>query len=374
MKIPKKLKEEIPAQVLENFKKELGKVSEKKFSKMLVNLNKAYGEVKVEPGESVGLISAESLGEPGTQMTLDTKHFAGFSEMDISSGLPRVIEVFDGRKTIKTPSMEIFLKSPYNKGKDIKKIALSIKELKLAEIVSEFIISVADSVIEIILNPAKLKEFHLKSADIAKTVKKSTKGITVKLKDDTLILNVKTKEDSLNLIYKIKEKLKDLYISGIKKVYQVLPVKIGDEYVIKTAGTNLAEILSLKYVDTERTFSNDIYEVTEVLGIEAARQLIINEASKVFENQGINVNVRHFMLVSDTMTHSGQIKGITRYGVVSEKSSVLARASFETPIKHIIAAALLGEIDQLNSVIENVMLNQPVPVGTGLPGLVTKIK
>ncbi len=371
MAIPKKYKDQLPEKVIKDIEEKLGKkISETKLKKII----EAYKSVKVEPGESVGLVSAESLGEPGTQMTLDTKHFAGFSEMDISSGLPRVIEVFDGRKKIKTPTMTIFLKSPYNKGKDIKKIALSIKELVLQDISSEFLLSIADSVIEVVLDPIKLKEFHLKSSDVAKIVKKSTKGINIKLKDDKLILNVKTKDESLNFIYKIKEKLKTVYISGIKKVSQVLPVKQGDEYIIKTGGTNLVGVLGLSFVDTERTFSNDIYEVAEVLGIEAARQLVMNETSKVFESQGINVNIRHFMLVSDTMTHSGKIKGITRYGIVSEKASVLARASFETPIKHIIGASLLGEVDKLNSVIENVMLNQPVPVGTGLPGLITKIK
>ncbi|MBT7497331.1 DNA-directed RNA polymerase subunit A'', partial [Candidatus Woesearchaeota archaeon] len=85
-------------------------------------------------------------------------------------------------------------------------------------------------------------------------------------------------------------------------------------------------------------------------------------------------DVRHIMLVADTMCVNGNIKGITRYGVVSEKSSALARASFETPVKHILAAALTGERDELTSVVENVMLNQPVPLGTGLPGLVTEVK
>jgi len=111
-----------------------------------------------------------------------------------------------------------------------------------------------------------------------------------------------------------------------------------------------------------------------VLGIEAARQSIINEVFKVIETQGLNVDIRHIMLVADTMCITGQIKGITRYGIVGEKASVLARASFETPIKHIINAALIGEVDKLDSVVENVMLNQPVPVGTGLPGLITKFK
>ena len=114
--------------------------------------------------------------------------------------------------------------------------------------------------------------------------------------------------------------------------------------------------------------------VYEVLGIEAVRQAVINEVYKVIEAQGLNVDIRHIMLVSDTMCFSGVLKGITRYGIVSEKASVLARASFETPITHIIEAALVGEKDKLDSVVENVMLNQPVPVGTGLPGLIVKVK
>ncbi|MCX8147613.1 MAG: DNA-directed RNA polymerase subunit A'', partial [Candidatus Woesearchaeota archaeon] len=80
------------------------------------------------------------------------------------------------------------------------------------------------------------------------------------------------------------------------------------------------------------------------------------------------------MLVADMMCASGLIKGITRYGIISEKSSVLARASFETPIKYLIEASLVGERDELRSVVENVMLNQPVPIGTGLPGLAVKME
>ena len=115
-------------------------------------------------------------------------------------------------------------------------------------------------------------------------------------------------------------------------------------------------------------------EIRSILGIEAARQSIINEALKVIEDQGLDVDIRHIMFLSDAMTVTGQIKGITRGGITSEKESVLARASFETPIKHIINASLIGERDNLNSVIENVILNQPVPLGTGLTGLVVKSK
>jgi len=132
-------------------------------------------------------------------------------------------------------------------------------------------------------------------------------------------------------------------------------------------------VLDLDVVDPARTISNDIHEIRDVLGVEAARQAIIQEVYKVIEMQGLNVDIRHIMLVADTMCAGGRIKGITRYGVVSEKASVLARASFETPIKHLINAAVRGEIDDLNSVVENVMLNQAVPIGTGLPGLITKV-
>jgi DNA-directed RNA polymerase subunit A" len=119
---------------------------------------------------------------------------------------------------------------------------------------------------------------------------------------------------------------------------------------------------------------NDIFEVEDVLGIEAARQAIINETLKVMKAQGLNVDIRHLMLVSDTMCSTGVIKGITRYGVIKDKASILAKASFETPIKHIAQASMLGISDNLSSVIENVMINQPVPLGTGLPALLANFK
>ena len=127
-----------------------------------------------------------------------------------------------------------------------------------------------------------------------------------------------------------------------------------------------------EFVNPDRTTTNDIFEIEKVLGIEAARQSIINEVSKVIDEQGLNVDLRHIMLISDIMTTSGTVLGVNRYGIVKEKPSVLARASFETPIKHIINASISGETDYLRSVIENVMINQVVPVGTGLPQLLVK--
>lgn len=330
---------------------------------------------KIEPGESVGLVSAESIGEPGTQMTLNTFHFAGVAEMNVTMGLPRIIEILDGRKLISTPMTEIFLNSPYNKGKDIKKAAMAIKEIKFEEVVSEFTLNIADSEIEVKIDKERMKEMNLTSTQIVNAVNKGMRQAKAKYTAGILSVKVKTKDEgTMNEIYRAKEKLKSVYVKGVKGITQVLPVKRRDEYMIITAGTNLKKILELPFVDPTRTISNDLYEIAAVLGIEAARQTIINEVFKVIEAQGLNIDIRHIMLAADTMCVDGFIKGITRYGVVSEKSSVLARASFETPIRHIINASLVGEVDRLTSVVENVMLNQPVPVGTGLPGLVTKIK
>ncbi|MBD3208844.1 hypothetical protein GF367_00300 [Candidatus Woesearchaeota archaeon] len=207
-----------------------------------------------------------------------------------------------------------------------------------------------------------------------KKLGKATKTLKFSLDDGSIIIQPSGKDDDPNTLYKIKEKIKKVYVSGIKGVTQVLPVKKGDEYLILTAGSNLKDALKDSRIDPTRSTSNDLYEIQKLFGIEAARQAIINEIIKVLQSQGLNVDLRHFMLVADAMCMSGQLLGINRYGIVKEKPSVLARASFETPIRHIINASISGEVDFLNSVIENVMLNQPVPTGTGLPGLVTKVK
>jgi len=369
-----KYKEILPEKLFEEVKEKIADIAVERGKKIFDKVVEQYQKAKVSPGECVGLVSAESIGEPGTQMTLNTFHFAGVSEMNVTLGLPRIIEILDGRKNPATPMMEISLKSPYNKGKDIREIAMSIKETKLKEVVSEFLINIVESTIDIRLNQDKLNALDIKDDQIAKMITKEFKTLTAKVKDDMVVVKVKTKDESLNDVYKAKEKIKDMYLKGIKGVSQVLPIKRGEEFIIITAGTNLKDIMELEFVDFTKTISNDIFEIGKVLGIEAARQAIINEVFRVIESQGLNVDVRHIMLVADTMCSSGSIKGITRYGVVSDKSSVLARASFETPIRHIVNAALVGEVDELDSVVENVMINQPVPIGTGLPGLVTKIK
>lgn len=372
-KVIEEYKDKLPPKIIDKLKELIpAKTPVGKIKTIFEEVYKEFLNSQVEPGESVGVVSAESIGEPGTQMTLNTFHFAGVAEMNVTTGLPRIIEILDAKNEITTPSMEIFLNSPYNKGKDIRQLAMTIKETKLSDITKEFQINIADHTIEIIMNAERLKELGLNMTKVSKVFAKSISGFNMKTKDNSFILKTKSKEQSLNDLYKTKEKLKKLFVCGIKDIKQVLPVKRDDEFIIITSGTNLKDIFLREEVDINRTTSNNLHEIYRVLGVEAARQAIINEVNKVIEGQGLNVDIRHIMLVADAICNSGYIKGITRYGIVSEKSSVLARTSFETPIKHVISASILGEEDKLESVVENVMLNQPVPVGTGLPKLIAK--
>lgn len=364
LKITEDLKESIPMNI-----------SKENLLRILEETVCVYNNAKINPGECVGLVGAESIGEPGTQMTLNTFHFAGVAEMNVTTGLPRLIEILDSQKEIKTPMMEIYLKSSYNNIEEVKKFAAQIKETLFRELADEYYLSVFDQVLKVSLNPTLLESFSLTVKDLVKLIKTKAKGFSIEEGENAITFVQKSnKPEEIKELYNLKEKLKVIKIKGMKGIKQVLPVKRDEEYLVLTSGTNLKEVLELPEVDAQRTVSNDINEIAEVLGIEAARQAIINEVNKVIEAQGLNIDIRHVMLVADVMCTVGVMKGVTRYGVVSEKASVLARASFETPIKHLINAALEGEVDNLTSVVENVMINQPVPLGTGLPGLITKMK
>ncbi len=287
-------------------------------------------------------------------------------------GLPRLIEVLDARKTISTEMMEVYLEAPYSKGEGIKKIAEKIKETSFKEYIKEVDIDVLEAVMTISLDRRKMDLVDANPEKLIRVLLKSIKGVTFKADGDSILVKSTSKSDTLKEIYLLKEKIKDVYVNGVKGITMVLPVRRDDEFLLVTAGTNYKSILKIEGIDKTRTITNNIYEIEETLGIEAARQAVIDEVRKVLDNQGIDLDVRHVMLVADAMTMSGTLLGISRYGIVKEKPSVLARASFETPLKHIFNAAVHGEKDGLSSVIENVMINQPVPLGTGLPRLVMK--
>ncbi|MFA4887335.1 MAG: DNA-directed RNA polymerase subunit A'' [Candidatus Nanoarchaeia archaeon] len=364
------LPEHLQNELEESFKKY--KPSDKQKQQISKRIEAMYEEAKIAPGEAIGIITAESFGEPSTQMTISSFHFAGVAEMNVTVGLVRLIEIFDARKKPSTPRMELPLKAKYAKTIEmVKEVSLKIKETKLADIVSEININVAKATIEVELDKKKIRELDIKPSHVLTRLKDSFKTLEVRELKEGISLKAKD-QIKLSELYKLKEKAKTIHIAGLKGVTQVLPIKDEDGYIIHTAGSNLKDALKMEEIDKTHITSNDIFEIADVFGIEAARKAIINESLKVIKDQGLDIDIRHVMFLSDVMTRSGTIKGVTRTGITGEKESVLARASFETPMKHIINASLIGERDDLNSVVENVILNQPVPLGTGLPGVVTK--
>ncbi|MPM92481.1 hypothetical protein SDC9_139616 [bioreactor metagenome] len=173
----------------------------------------------------------------------------------------------------------------------------------------------------------------------------------------------------LQMIYEAAKAAKIKGIDGITRAVLARDEKTGRWYIV-TEGSNLKEVLKVPSVDAERTMTNSILEIGEVLGIEAARNSIIKEAKGTLGEAGLNVDTRHIMLVSDLMTNDGAVKAIGRHGISGRKSSVLARAAFEITAPHLLRAAMNGEVDNLEGVAENIIVGQPVTLGTGAVNLV----
>ncbi|MFH1787508.1 MAG: DNA-directed RNA polymerase subunit A' [archaeon] len=334
-----------------------------------LDVSKLHINGQIEPGEAIGIVTAQSFGEPSTQMVMRTFHMAGVAEMQVTMGLPRLIEIFDARKKPSSPKMDIYLKKEFNNEKDSKIFAEKIKEITLKEIASNINLDFSDKKIEIKIDKEPLKRIKLSVKNVVD--KLNELKFNAKEKGELIIINAP--DNNFREMYKLKEKLKESIISGIKGIKQILIVKKEKDFAILTLGTNLKKILELKEVDGDRLISNDLHEAAEVFGIEAARQLIINEIYEVINNQGLDIDIRHLKLIADAMTNTGNVKGVTRMGIIAQKSSILARATFEVPDKQFVNASIKGSKDNLVSVIENIILNQPVPIGTGLPGLLVQV-
>ncbi len=347
-----------------------GQIIEFSFGDDGIDPGEKHKNIPVTPAEPIGVITSHSFGEPATQMTLNVFHFAGVSEMQITLGLPRLIEIFDARKEPSTPQMEIYLEKEYNNEKDAKKIAEKIKEVKLKDVAEEINVDYGERKIKIVLDRKALAEKNLSIDKVYELI--NVKGFKKALRENVITLT-EAEEGKLSKLYKVKQKLKELYVGGIKGISQVLIKKVDKDYIILTGGSNLKEVLKIKGINKEKIFTNNIFEMYEVFGIEVAREAIIREVKKILKEQGLDIDERHIRLVADAMCASGEIKGTTRLGIIEDKHSVLARASFEIPITHFITACVEGISDHMMGVIENILLNQPAPVGTGLPGLLVKV-
>ncbi len=332
-----------------------------------------YLNALVEPGEPIGTVAAQSVGEPGTQMTLRTFHYAGVRELNVTLGLPRLIELVDARKLPETPIMVIHLDEEHRYERErALEVARRIEATRLENVIARIDIDLVTSSIIIDLDPEMMKDKGVTSADVVKAlskVKAVSQGVRVDEDDGNRIYVELPSNYDFMKIQKLRDRILKIKLKGIKGINRVIVQRRGNEYVLITDGTNLDAVLKVDGVDPRRVFTNSIYEVENVLGIEAARQALINEIHNVLEEQGLDVDMRHVMLVADMMTLTGTVKQIGRHGIAGEKTSVLARASFEVTVKHLFDASARGELDELKGVAENVIIGQLAPVGTNLVNL-----
>lgn len=335
-------------------------------------LTKAYERFEMhtmDANESSGIIAAQSIGEPGTQMTMRTFHYAGVAEINVTLGLPRLIEIVDARRVPSTPMMTVHIDPKVSGDVDrVRRIASEVEATTLLDIAD---IETDIVNMKVIIHPdeRKMAQKEITLEDIFKKVARlrGLKGL-VTMGERNLV--IPCDEPSFKKLQSIVDSVKECKIKGIDNIKRAIIRKDGDEHVIYTEGSNLQKVLEIDMVDKTRTTTNCIQEIFEVLGVEAARNAIVNEASRTLEEQGLTVDIRHIMLVADLMTNDGDVKAIGRHGISGRKSSVLARAAFEITATHLLHAAITGEVDHLDGVAENIIVGQPVTLGTGAVNLV----
>ncbi len=362
----------IPEKVKKRFEELCEKrgIKGEKKEKLYEKLRKIIEKSSYEPGEAVGVVAAQSISEPATQLTMRTYHFAGSSGIQVTLGLPRMIELFDARKSEKR-NMKIYL-PPGTSKDDATKIARRIKETLMSDVVSEASLDLLNLRVEFTLDKNLVEKHGITKEMILKSAKKYIKNAEFEMKG--MKFYVKPKKNSIKDLRDVKLKIMDMFLGGVRNIKDAIVAEEGGELFIHTIGSNLEKVLQIDGIDKTRTTTNDIYQIADVLGIEAARNAILNETKECLEGQGLNVDMRHLMLVADIMTTEGRIMPIGRYGVAGTKASVLARANFEETIKHLVNASYKGEVDRLESTIENIIVGQVAPIGTGIVDLVVKPK
>ncbi len=345
-------------------------LKEATIKRILAEVVKKFRVHMIDPTESAGIIAAQSIGEPGTQMTMRTFHYAGVAEINVTLGLPRLIEIVDARRVPSTPMMEIhFPKEVAASVEDVQRVVSEIELTRLLDIAD---IETDITNMQIIVHPdkPKIKSKNITMDDIEAALGKKSriKNEVERVGEDKFV--IKSGELSYKRLQQLLEITKNLKIKGLEGIQRAILRKEAEGYVVYTEGSNLARVLQIPNIDHNRVVTNNILEINDVLGIEAARSAIIREAHRTLSEQGLLVDIRHIMLVADMMTSDGDVKAIGRHGISGRKSSVLARAAFEITTNHLLRAGIIGEEDHLGGVAENIIVGQPVTLGTGAVNLV----
>ena len=403
---------------------------------LLNTIETAYHQAIIAPGEMVGMIAAQSVGEPTTQMTLNTFHFAGVaSKSNVTRGVPRIEEILSLSENPKNPSCTVFLKDYDQESQEkAQDIMLKLEHTKLREIVNqvkicfdpddqntlieedsetlklyyEFKNLVRDCleetkdeddsnwIVRMEMNAEMMLEKNISMDDVNFAIKRAwgeqvscvyddynSDKLIFRIRIDTSKVKKKgaTSLDQTDEIYHLQnfqsQLLDSLILRGIKNIAKVVPRKINnnvkkldgtfvqtDVWVLDTVGTNLLDLLSLDYINSNKTFTNDIQEIRSVLGIEAARQAIFNEISDVIEFDSTYINYHHLSLLCDRMTTKDKMVSIFRHGINNDDIGPIAKASFEETPEMFLRAARHAELDTMRGVSANVMCGQEGYFGT----------
>nr|UXY87319.1 RNA polymerase III largest subunit [Cryptomonas sp.] len=338
-----------------------------------------------DPGASVGAGAGQSIGEPGTQMTLQTFHFAGISNMNITMGVPRINEIMNASKSINSPVIRISLIT-MGKKKSILQTKYNLEKTFLGSFCQS---------IEIIIKTNQLKckilfdssfcsspSYHISMKDIKKKI--IGMGNIWNNKNVTLNETINSIEISFqNLINKkhflcleivklasiCKNDLINLHIKGISESNKMILQNHATKSIFFLKNCNLIDVLNFPSIDRKTVYCNHIFSVFENFGIEAARTAIVIEIEATFRSHGISIDTRHISLLSDVMTFQGTLLGITRHGLAKMKSNTLVLASFEKTIENLFSAAVCRSKDEIMGVSESIILGKESPVGTGLVSL-----
>ncbi|TCD69172.1 hypothetical protein EIP91_008468 [Steccherinum ochraceum] len=359
-----------------------GKVTEDQLKAFLDICWTKYVKAKIEPGSTVGAVGAQSIGEPGTQMTLKTFHFAGVASMNVTLGVPRIKEIINAAKVISTPIISCKLVTSDNEA-SARIVKGRLEKTHLGDIASilEEAWAPEYTYIGVILDRKTIQDLQLELTidDVKWAIVASRK---LKIKQESIVVlprkgRLRIYIDGVDKYYrlrKLKRVLPDVVVKGIPTIHRaIINVKDKDDTRGKkndkellVEGYGLQKVMTTQGIVGEHTSSNHVVETAQVLGIEAARRTIINEIQFTMQSHGMSIDPRHVMLLGD-----GEVLGITRFGVAKMKDSVLMLASFEKTTDHLFDASAYGKVDAITGVSESIIMGNPAAkTGTSMPALV----
>ena len=366
----------LPRRIIDELRNKLANkpLNREQFVELIKILVNEYYKMLVDPGEAIGIVTAQSVGEPSTQMILRSFHFAGLREFSMALGLPRMIELVDARRKPSVPMMTIYLDEEHrNDPNKAQEVAYRIQLTTIENVARSVEIDYINSQITIEIDEDELRQRGLSMDDVRKVVER-IKGKGAQVEFEGNVIRITLENADIIKLRRVRDKIMQTRLAGIKNVKKTLVRYKDGEWIIETEGTNLEAVLTLDGVDYRRAISNDIHEVAEVLGIEAARTVIMRELKKVLDQQGLDTDMRHLMLISDVMTWTGRVRQVGRHGVVGEKESPLARAAFEVTVKNLVEASIRGENEQFRGVVESVLAGKYIPIGTGIVQLLMEFE